>query len=75
MLVSCRLLRSRPPFRRDLLESAQKYGIVGTQKVEGVVSLQSLSRMRQRERALTCSSTVGMFKKGKSGLGKSDVAK
>jgi hypothetical protein len=39
MLVSCRLLRSRPPFWRDLLESAQKYGIGGTQKVEGDASL------------------------------------
>jgi hypothetical protein len=35
--VACRLLRSRP-FWRDLLESAQKYGIGGTQKVEGDAS-------------------------------------
>jgi hypothetical protein len=33
------LLRSRPPFWRDLLESAQKYGIGGTQKVERDASL------------------------------------
>jgi hypothetical protein len=65
MLVSCRLLRSRPPFRRDLLESAQKYGIGGTQKVEGDVSLGSLSRMRQRVRKLTCSGTVGCSKRQK----------
>jgi hypothetical protein len=40
MLVSCRLLRSRPPIlARSSRHCAKKFGIGGAQKVEGDASL------------------------------------
>jgi hypothetical protein len=71
MLVSCRLLRSRPPFWRDLLESAQKSAIGGTQKMEGDASLRvAFENVPPSLRAIR-----RHVQKGESGLGSSDVAK